>query len=137
MVRAKLTVRVGSYKRKGYKVRRGSKIVEVAPTTVRAHTKKISDVGLLGRTPAARKKIPPLDFGKLGIRFSESAAIHHHKLIEKAKGWGEKKVVGRLRAIQVLTKNTNPIVSRKALEDSKFIAGPFKGKKFVGEGKGW
>ena len=73
----------------------------------------------------------------MGINFRDSKEVRRKTLIAKAKKFGEKAIVGRLRAIQVLTKNTQPEVSKKALSDSKFIAGSFEGKKYVGEGKGY
>ena len=104
---------------------------------VRGHAKQVEDVGLPGRTPPSRRFIPPLKPGALGVSFDEKADARRRKLAGKAKKVGEKAVVGRLRAIQVLTKNTNPSVSRKAKADAHHIAGVFVGKRKVPYGKGF
>jgi hypothetical protein len=134
---AKLTVRVRPHKRKAFTASRKGKIVRVRAASVRAHTKKVKDVGLPGRTPPSRKFIPPLKPGALGISFDETAEVRRRKLAGRAKKMGEKVVVGRLRAIQVLTKNTNPSVSRKAKADAHYIAGTFVGKRKVLYGEGF
>ena len=128
---AKLTVRVRFYKRKAFTASRRGKIVRVRAASVRAHTKKVKDLGLPGRTPPSRRFVPPLKPGALGISFDETAGARRRKLAGKAKKVGEKAVVGRLRAIQVLTKNTSPSVSRKAKADAHYLAGAFVGKKRV------
>jgi uncharacterized protein DUF5771 len=134
---AMLTVHVGPYKRKAFTVSRSGKIVKVRAATVKAHTKRVEDVGLPGRTPPSRRFIPPLKPGALGISFDETPQARRRKLAGKAKRVGEKAVVGRLRAIQVLTKNTNPSVSRKAKADAHYIAGVFVGKRRVPYGEGF
>ncbi len=134
---AKLTVQVGPYKRKAFTAARKGKIVTVRAATVRAHTKEVEDAGLPGRTPLSRRFIPPLKPGALGVSFDETADARRKKLAGKAKRVGEKAVVGRLRAIQVLTKNTNPAVSRKAKADAHYIAGVFVGKRRVPYGEGF
>jgi len=134
---AKLTVRVRSYKRKAFTASRRGKIVRVRAASVRAHTKKVKDLGLPGRTPPSRRFVPPLKPGALGISFDETAGARRRKLAGKAKKVGEKAVVGRLRAIQVLTKNTSPSVSRKAKADAHYVAGAFVGKKRVPSGQGF
>ena len=134
---AKLTVHVGPYKRKAFTATRRGKIVRVRAATVKTHTKKVEDVGLPGRTPPSRRFIPPLKPGALGVSFGETPQARRRKLAGKAKKVGEKTVVGRLRAIQVLTKNTNPSVSRKAKADARYIAGVFVGKRKVPYGEGF
>jgi uncharacterized protein DUF5771 len=133
----KLTVHVGPYKRKAFTATRRGKTVTIRAATVRAHTKEVEDVGLPGRTPPSRRVIPPLKPGALGVRFDETADARRRKLAGKARKVGEKAVVGRLRAIQVLTKNTNPSVSRKAKADAHYIAGVFVGKRKVAYGEGF
>ncbi len=122
--RKKLTVT-----RKAFTTKRG--------TRVKAVTFKIKDVGRVGRTPKARRVIPPLTKGALGVSFKDSASVRRKQEIKLAKRIGEKSVVGKLRAIQVFNKNTNPKLSEKARADARFIAGSFKGKKFVGKSKGF
>lgn len=134
---AKLTVQIGPYKRKAYTAARRGKIVRMRAATVKAHTRKVADVGLPGRTPPSRRFIPPLKPGALGVRFDDTPEVRRRKLAAKAKRVGEKAVVGRLRAIQVLTKNTNPAVSRKAKADAHYIAGVFVGKRRVTYGEGF
>jgi hypothetical protein len=134
---ATLTVRVRPYKRKAFTASRSGKIVRVSAARVRAHTKKVKDVGLPGRTPPSRKFIPPLKPGALGVSFDETARARRRKLVAKAKKLGEKVIVGRLRAIHVLTKNTNPSVSRKAKADAHYVAGTFVGKRKVPHGQGF
>ena len=90
-----------------------------------------------GRTPPSRKFIPPLKPGALGVSFDEAAEARRRKLVKKTRKVGEKAVVGRLRAIQVLTKNTNVSVSQKAKADAHYVAGTFVGKRKVRYGKGF
>lgn len=108
--------------------------VRVRATRVKGSVFKIKDRGSPGRGP---KVIPPLRKGTLGVSFSSPASVRRKKEIELAKRIGEKSVMGKLQAIAVLTKRTNPEVSRKAREDRRFIAGSFKDKKFVGFPKGF
>lgn len=135
---AKLTVRKKGYTRKGYirkgycKTQYGKRICvgrsRVKSTRVPASTFKIKDRGKPGRS---KKVIPKLKMGALGVKFTSSASARRRKLANQAKRLGERKVVGRLRAIQVLNKRTNPKVSRQALADSKWVAGSFRGRRKV------
>jgi len=134
---AKLKVRVRTHKRKAFTISRKGKRIRIPAATVRAHAKKVKDAGLPGRTPASRRVIPPLDRRALGINFNQPALVRRKKLVTKARKVGEKAVVGRLLAIAVLTKNTNPSVSKKAKADAHYIAGAFVGKKKVPYGKGF
>ena len=124
-----------AFKRKGYVRSDGTRVKsasvpksKISPTKVKPSTFKIKDRGAKGR---GKKVIPKLKKGFLNVSFSSPANVRRAKLVKLAKKQGEKKVVGKLRALQVLNKRTNPTVSRKALADSKFIAGSFKGKKRV------
>jgi len=134
---AKLTVHVRPYKRKAFTASRRGKIVRVRAASVKAHTKKVKDLGLPGRTPPSRRFIPPLKPGALGVSFDETAGVRRRKLVGKARKMGEKVVVGRLRAIHVLTRRTNPSVSRKAKADARYVAGTFVGKRKVPYGDGF
>lgn len=93
----------------------------------------IKDKGAKGRGI----KLFDLKEGTLGVSFSDSARKRRLQEIALARQIGEKKVVGKLRAIQVLNKRTNPTVSKKAKADAHFIAGSFKDKKKVRFPKGF
>lgn len=122
---SRLRVHRKSYFRAPYRRKDGTK---VKGARVDASTFFIRDRGAKGRS---RRIIPKLKKGTLGINFSASATTRRRKLIAKAKRIGEKKIVGKLRALQVLNKRTNPSLARKALADSKFIAGSFIGRRKV------
>jgi hypothetical protein len=126
----RLTVRKKGYKRKGYTATRGGKKVHVSPARVGSTTFTIQDRGGPGRGP---KVVPPLEEGSLGGKgFFDKPASERHAIEKKvARAQGEKKVVGKLRAVQVFNKRVNPELSRKALADSKLIAGSFEGKKEI------
>lgn len=115
--------------RKGFTRKDGTR---VKPTSF-----TIRDRGNPGRGP---KLVPPLTGSPLGIKFSNKADTRRRKEIALAKKIGEKKVVGKLGALAVLNKNTNPTLARKARSDQRFIAQRFIGKKRVrsprGLGKG-
>lgn len=81
--------------------------------------------------------VPKLKKGTLGVKFSDPAIKRRTKEMKKAMMHGEKHVVGQLRALQVLNKRRNPSLASKAKSDANFISGAFKGKKFVGFGKGF
>ena len=100
---------------------------------VKASAFKIRDRGKPGRGP---RLIPPLRKGTLGVDFSKSSRIRRRIEVALAKKIGEKSVMGKLRALQVFNKNTNPVLSEKARLDAKFIAASFIGKKRVRTGMG-
>jgi hypothetical protein len=112
-------------KRRGYTRKDGTK--------VKATSFKIKDRGRPGR---GKKIIGKLKEGSLGVDFSNKAQTRRTKESKLAKKIGEKKVVGKLRAVQVLNKRTNPKLSKKAKADAHFIASSFKGKKRVRTGTG-
>jgi len=94
------------------------------------------DVGTVGR---GRRVIPrPLKAGTLGGKgfFDFSAKTRRAFYAKLAKKIGEKKVMGKLSAIMVFNKRTNPALSERARTDRKWVAGTFKGKKRVGYPKG-
>lgn len=72
----------------------------------------------------------------LGVSFSNMASTRRKKEVKMAKRIGERRVVGKLRAVQVFNKNKNPTLSRKAAADAKFIASSFIGRKRVRTGTG-
>ncbi len=100
---------------------------------VKASTFKIRDRGKPGRGP---RIIPPLVKGSLGVDFSKPRMVRRRIEVALAKKIGERKVMGKLRAIQVFNKNTNPTLSEKARSDAKFIASSFIGRKRVRTGTG-
>jgi hypothetical protein len=126
----RLTIKRKGYKRKGYTTTRSGRKVHVPPTEVEATTFTAQDRGAPGRGP---KVVPPLEKGGLGGKgFFEKPARERHAVEKKlTREQGEKKVIGKLRAIQVFNKRMNPELSRKALADSKFIASSFEGKQLV------
>lgn len=115
-------------KRKGFTTKTG---VRVKPTSF-----FIKDRGRRGRGPTI---IPPLKPNGLGGKgfFSRTREQRFQTAARLAKKEGEKRVVGRLRAIQVLTKRTSPATSRKARTTARMIAGAFVGKKRVRRGTGF
>lgn len=122
--------------RKGFvQIRRG-RTIQVSPSRVRGSTFLARDRGKRGRGP---KVIPPLRKGTLGGPgfFDQPDAERRAALRKVASKIGERKVVGKLRAVQVLNKRTNPSLSAKAKADARFVAGSFRGRKFVGTGKGF
>jgi hypothetical protein len=66
--------------------------------------------------------------GTLGVHFKNKMAGRRLTERKLAHRIGEKRVVGKLRAIQVFNKNRNPALAAKARADAKYIAGSFKGK---------
>lgn len=102
--------------------------VRVRATRVKGSVFRIKDRGSLGRGP---RVIPPLRKGTLGVSFSSPASVRRKKEIALAKRIGERRVIAKLRALQVLNKRINPSVAAKAKADARFIAGSFIGRKKV------
>lgn len=111
--------------RKGFVTKKGTRVM---PTSF-----LIKDRGAPGR---GKKVLPELKKGTLGISFSESASVRRRKLVVLAKRIGEKKVMGKLQALVVFNKRTNPVLSKKASSDRRFVASSFVGKKRVRTGTG-
>lgn len=94
------------------------------------------------KKPKNRKKnqvrIPIGKPGSLGGKgfFSFPVKMRRRMLVRLAKKIGEKRVVGKLRAIQVFNKNRSPVLSEKARLDSRFVASSFIKKKRVRTGTG-
>jgi len=110
--------------RKGFYIKRGGKRIYIPPTTF-----YIKDRGAKGR---GKKVIPPLKPGALGIDFDWPDEKIKEALIAKASKEGEKVVVSRLIALGVLNKRVNPQISKKALNYAHWLAGSFRGTKYVG-----
>jgi Family of unknown function (DUF5771) len=129
-VAGQITVERKGYKRKAYTATRAGKKVKVSATTVEPASFKTMDRGARGR---GTKVVPALKKESLGGKgFFEKSARERHAVEKRiARAQGERKVVGKLRAIQVFNKRVNPELSRKALADSKYIARSFEGKKEV------
>lgn len=125
-----IVVRRKAYTRKPYTAKRGGKTVRVGKTRVKSTKFTIRDRGKKGRGP---KVVPPLQKGALGGPgfFDRPKESQERVAIRRAKKFGEKKVVGELRALQVFFKKTEPQKSKRALELSKKVAGSFKGKQRV------
>jgi hypothetical protein len=125
-----LLVRKKGFTRKAFTRRtRTGKLVRVPATRVAPATFRIKDIGAVGR---GKKVIPPLKKGVFPKNFFSKPESSRRKfLTSMAKKKGEKVVVGRLRAVQVFNKRVNPALSKKALADSKFVAGSFKGRMQV------
>jgi hypothetical protein len=137
----KLTVsRKGHTRRKTFATSRGGtkkvKGAKIAKTRVKPSTFKIRDRGKPGRGP---RIIPPLEEGGLGgPGFFDRASEEQEQIVfRRAREVGERKIVGELRALQVLFKTTDPQKSRRALELSKKVAGSFKDRQEVGFPKGF
>ncbi|KKN67098.1 hypothetical protein LCGC14_0464450 [marine sediment metagenome] len=91
---------------------------------------------MAGRRRMRRVRIPITAKGSLGVSFSNKAATRRRKEVKLAKRIGERRVVGKLRALQNFNKNRNPTLSRKARADAKFIASSFRGRRRVMTGTG-
>lgn len=91
-----------------------------------------------GKRKGKQVRIKVMRKGSLGGPgfFARPAKMRRRLLVKLAKKVGEKRVVGKLRAVQVFMKNRNPPLSEKARLDAKFIASSFIGKKRVKTGTG-
>lgn len=128
-----LGVKKKGYHRREYTKKSGT---SVKATDIRPTSFCIEDLGEVGR---GRKVIPPLKKGSLGGKgfFSRTEKARRKHEVELAKKLGEKKVAGKLRAVGVFQKTTNPKVSRKAFADARYISGSFKDKRKVEYPKGF
>lgn len=131
-----IVVRRKGYTRKAYKAKRGGKTVRVGQTRVKPSKFTIKDRGKKGRGP---KVVPPLERGALGGSgfFNRPKESQERIVVNRAKRFGERKVMGELRALQVFFKKTQPQKSKRALELSKKVTGSFKGKEQVGYPHGY
>jgi hypothetical protein len=131
-----LVVHRRGYRRKGYTINRGGKVIKIKETWVKPSTYTIPDRGKPGR---GQKVIPPLRKGALGgSGFFDLSKKEQEKIVfERARKVGEKKVIGELRALQVFFKRTQPKKAQRAKELSKLVAGSFKGKQYVGYPQGF
>lgn len=136
----KLLVKKKGYHRRGYGRKgftRDHKRIPatyVRPAYVQPARFYIKDVGAVGR---GKKVIPTLKKGALGIHLKDSMNKLKPILMKKAMMEGEKKIAGRLRALSVLLKRTNPEYSKKAGKLSSWISGSFRNKTFVGYPSGY
>ena len=124
MPRKKLTVH-----RKGFTFKKG----KAKGKRVKPKTYKIPDRGAPGR---GKKIIPKLKKGGLGITFDMSMMEQKRILKNKAMSRGEKKVTSSLIALETLNKRQNPKVSRRAKELAHWVAGSFRGRRYVGYPRG-
>jgi len=119
----------------------GKRRIYIPPTTFirkgeriyrKRHFKR--DIGAPGRGKAI---IPPLEEGELSKHLPEGykdkpffnvpAKVRRLALSMSVKEDGYRKVVGRLVAIQVLTKRTSPETARKAASDRRWLVKKFGG----------
>lgn len=125
MDRRKLTVHRQAYTRRSYVKSDGAKVKKAR---IPAADYKVKDRGNPGR---GTKVIPKLKSGSLGKGyFSKTDRVRHTILKNKGSKIGEKRLAGKLRAIQVLNKNINKSVSRKAAADAKWVYSHFDNKKY-------
>lgn len=110
-------------RRRAFRFVRDGRVVRVPASSF-----VVRDRGLPGRGP---KIIPSLKRGSLGINFKMSTTARRRRLISLARRIGERRVVGKLRAIQVLMKRTAPQISSIAAKDAKFISGRFEGRRLI------
>jgi hypothetical protein len=118
--------------------------IRVGPTTYRwkgrlihrqGYTYMREDVGAPGRTPESRRVIPPLQEGELskhlpakyqGKPFFEVPTRARHNAYRKSVAEdGYDSTRGRLMALYVLNKRTNPEVARKARRDFNWVVKTF------------
>jgi hypothetical protein len=83
------------------------------------------------KVPRRLKPIPVLRYSDFGGKsfFHKSEAKQKEIVIRRAKLVGEKRIIGKLKAIQVLNKNRNPGLSKKAKKLSLFVANSFRGNQ--------
>jgi len=131
---AKLTVHRKGYKRKSYvkdvKRGKGVKLKRIPAAYVKPATFKITDIGARGR---GKKILPKLKRGTLGgAGFFERSRESQLRLARGvASKYGEKVALGKLRALQVFFKRTDPEKSERAKKLAHEIAGEYKGRKRV------
>lgn len=125
-----LRVHRKAYHRKGYETSKGSYVhpSEIPATDFTENARKGSN---RARGKPVHKVIPKLKKGVLKIHFSDPTKKRRKQERKDVKKYGKKRVVGRLHAIAVLEKNTNPKVANKAAQDAHYIAGSFDGKRPV------
>ena len=126
---ARLTVHRKGFFVKPHPLHRDHVVIHIKGHYVRPSTFEVEDRGMPGR---GRKVIPPLKKGTLGVSTAhEPTAKLKVELVRRAEKIGEKKVVGKLGALAVLHKNTDPRLSRKERELQHYVAGSMIGKKRV------
>ena len=134
MVR-KIRVTKKAYTRKSYlraiKTKAGDiiKRIRVKKSKVTKTTFMIKDRGKPGKGP---KILPKLKKGGLGFSLKGKTQTQINKLaLAHAKKVGERKAASQLRALHVLNKKTNPVISKKAAIAARHVykkIGTYKGK---------
>lgn len=94
---------------------------------MKATTFKIQDRGAVGHG----RKLFHLKRGALGVKFTQSARVRRSHEAKLARRYGEKRVVSKLIALEVLNKRVNPALAAKARADAHYIAGSFVGSRRV------
>jgi hypothetical protein len=89
----------------------------------------VKDRGKPGRGP---KVLPKLKKGGLGFSLKgEKQSEINRKALAHARMVGERRAAGQLRALHILNKRTNPVISRKAAIAARYVyknIGTYKGK---------
>lgn len=115
-----------SFRRKGKRIPATSVKRTKVPRTIFT----IKDRGRPGRGP---KILPRLRKGGLGFPLKgRSQSEINRNALRHARAVGEREAAGQLRAVQVLTKRTNPVISRKAKIAAKHVyknIGGFRGQR--------
>jgi len=123
---AKLRIDRKRHPRKGY-YRRGKWIRK---SNVKRSVYYAKDRGARGRGPKIIKITKPGSLGGEGF-FSLPTETRHRRELTLARRVGEMQVMGKLSAIGVLNKRTNPTLSKKAFADRRYVAksiGGYRGK---------
>jgi hypothetical protein len=113
------------------------KRIYIPPTTFTRKGKRVhrkgyykTDLGAPGRTPLSRQVIPPLEEGELtkhGFSMSKSTTSRRKALAKSVKEDGYRTTLGRIIALQVFFKRTNPTYSRRMESDRKWLVKKFGG----------
>lgn len=82
----------------------------------------VKDQGARGKTPAAKRVLPPPKPGTLKGWHADSSAAQRHAALRRAvKSEGCRGVIGRLTLERNYTKTTSPQTSRTAQRDAKWL----------------
>lgn len=112
-----LRIKRKSTTRKAYTTAKGKK---VASTKVKGSSYLAEDRGAKGR---GKKVLPPLKEGTLGGKgfYSLAAPVRHVEYEKKCKKYGSKIVLGKIMALRVFNKRTNPELYRKLVADYNWV----------------
>jgi len=102
--------------RKGFYIHRNGKRIYIPPTTY-----KIKDRGKKGRGKKVLPKLKEGELKKFGYSLKDPARIRHIALGKAIRRYGYKNLLGKILALRVLFKHTNPTYSRRALADIRWL----------------